>query len=61
MKVPVAVALLLEQNGEAIAQKIALTEQRRAKRARSRRRFAFWADVAARIKNGTSNNKAQTR
>ena len=39
-------------NGEAIAQKIALTEQRRAKRARSKRRYAFWSDVAARIKSG---------
>jgi hypothetical protein len=49
MKAPAAAALLRERHGEANARKIALTEQRRAKRARSRRRFAFWADVAARI------------
>jgi len=34
---------------EANARKVALTEQRRAKRARSKKRFAFWADVAARV------------
>ena len=49
MKVPAAVALLRAQHGEADARKIALMEQRRAKRARSKRRFAFWGEVAARI------------
>jgi hypothetical protein len=52
MKAPATVALLRAQHGEAIARKIALTEQRRAKRARSKKRFAFWADVAAQIENG---------
>jgi hypothetical protein len=61
MKAPVAVALLHEQQGEANARKIALTEQRRAKRARSKRRFAFWAEVAARIGNGNCNSVADTR
>jgi hypothetical protein len=61
MKAPVAVALLRERHGAADARKIALTEQRRAKRARSKKRFAFWADVAARIENGNSNNAAHTR
>jgi hypothetical protein len=61
MKATVAVALLREQYGEAIARKIALTEQRRAKRARSKRRFAFWTDVAARIENVSLNNAADTR
>jgi hypothetical protein len=61
MKAPLAVALLREQYGEAIARKIALTEQRRAKRARSKRRFAFWTDVAARIENVSLNNAADTR
>ena len=49
--------MLRERYGEANARKIALMEQRRARRARSKKRFAFWAEVAARIKNGTSNNK----
>jgi hypothetical protein len=49
MKAPVAVAPLRERHGEADARKIALTEQRRARRPRSKRRFYFWADVAARI------------
>jgi hypothetical protein len=61
MKAPVAVALLRERHGEANARKIALTEQRRAKRARSKKRFAFWADVAARIENGNCDNAADTR
>ena len=60
MKAPVAVALLREQYGEADARKIALTEQRRARRARSKKRFAFWAEVAARIENGNRNNAANT-
>jgi hypothetical protein len=49
MKAPAAAELLRAQHGESNARKVALTEQRRAKRARSRKRFAFWADVAARI------------
>ena len=61
MKVPVAVALLREVHGGADARKVALTEQRRAKRARSKKRFAFWADVAARIENVSLNNAANTR
>ena len=59
MKAPVAVALLREQYGEADARKIALTEQRRARRARSKRRFAFWAGVTARIDSGSLNNAEQ--
>ena len=61
MKAPDAAALLREQHGEAIARKIALTEQRRARRARSKRRFAFWADVAARIENGNGAAKEGDR
>jgi hypothetical protein len=60
MKAPAAVALLRERHGEADARKIALAEQRRAKRARSKKRFAFWADVAARIEKGKGNNAANT-
>jgi hypothetical protein len=61
MKAPTAVAVLRAQHGEANARKIALTEQRRAKRARSKRRFAFWGEVAARIENGNCNEVADTR
>ena len=61
MKPPAAVALLRAQYGEAEARKVALTEQRRAKRARSKKRFAFWADVAARIENVSPNNAENTR
>jgi hypothetical protein len=41
MKAPAAVALLRDQYGDANAWKVALTEQRRAKRDRSKKRFAF--------------------
>ena len=61
MKPSTAVALLLEQHGEAIARKIALTEQRRARRARSKKRFEFWAAVGARIEGGNCNSAANTR
>jgi hypothetical protein len=49
MRPPAAAALLCAQQGEAEAREIALKEQRRAKRARSKRRFAFWGEVAAQI------------
>ncbi len=60
IKAPDAAALLREQHGEAIARKIALMEQRRARRARSKRRFNFWADVAALIENGNGAAKEVT-
>jgi len=60
MKVPAAVALLRERHGELIARKIALTEQQRARRARSKKRFAFWAEVAAQIENGNGAAKEVT-
>jgi hypothetical protein len=58
LKVAVAAALLRAQHGEANARRIALTEQRRARHARSKRRFAFWADVAARIENDNCSDAA---
>jgi hypothetical protein len=60
MKAPAAVALLRAQYGEAIARKVVLTERRRARRARSKKRFAFWADVAAQIENGNGDSAANT-
>jgi hypothetical protein len=47
-----AAALLCAEYGEAEACKIALREQRRAKRARSKRRFIFWGEVETQIGNG---------
>jgi hypothetical protein len=52
MRAPAAAARLCEQQGEVGACEIALKEQQRAKRARSKRRFAFWGEVAALIANG---------
>jgi hypothetical protein len=60
MKAPLAVALLREQHGESEARKVALTEQRRARRARSKKRFAFWGEVAAQIDRGKCNNARAT-
>ena len=61
MKAAAAAAQLRAQHGESQARKVARTEQRRAKRARSKKRFAFWADVAARIENGNCNDAAAPR
>jgi hypothetical protein len=52
MRPPAAAARLCARHGELDAHKIALKEQRTAKRARSKRRFAFWAEVATQIANG---------
>jgi hypothetical protein len=51
-KVTVVVELLRAQHGEANARKIALQEQRNARRARSRRRFEFWGRVAMLLGQG---------
>jgi hypothetical protein len=52
MKPPAAVARLRARYGEPDAHKIALREQRRAKQARSKKRFVFRAEVARHIGNG---------
>ena len=49
MKAPVAVEILLAQHGETNARRIAMREQRKARRARSRRRFNFWVAVTTLI------------
>jgi hypothetical protein len=49
MRVPTAAKILREQYGEAEARKLALRELQCAKRARSRKRFNFWAAVAKSI------------
>jgi len=51
MRVPTAVVLLRAQHGEENARKIALQEQQKARRARSRRRFEFWGAVATQIEH----------
>jgi len=56
MKVPTAVALLRARHGDVTARKMAREEQQKAKRARSKRRFAFWGDVVMRIENGNPND-----
>lgn len=53
---PAAMELLLRQNGEAKALKIARLERDKARRARSRKRYDFWTavsqemELAARLK-----------
>jgi hypothetical protein len=49
MRSPAAAALLSARHGDGGAREIALKEQRRAKRARSKRRFVFWGAVARQI------------
>ena len=52
MSVPVAVELLRERHGELAARKMADLEKRKARQARSRKRFEFWAEVATRMEHG---------
>jgi hypothetical protein len=49
MRAPTAAKILRDQHGEAEARKLALRELQSAKRARSRKRFNFWAAVAKSI------------
>jgi hypothetical protein len=61
MKAATAAALLRAQHGESEARKVALTEQRRARCAPSKKRFAFWVDVAAQIEKTNLNNAGEHR
>jgi hypothetical protein len=47
-----AVVVLCARHRGAEARKIALEEQRKAKRARSKKRFIFWGEVETQIGNG---------
>ncbi len=47
---------LRNQHGQAGARKLALLEQQRARRARSRKRFDFWRTVAGQIETGHSRD-----
>jgi hypothetical protein len=49
MSVPAAVELLRERHGELEARKMAELEKRKARMARSRKRFEFWAEIATRM------------
>jgi len=44
-----AVEFLCTKHGQVEAHRLALLEQKRALRARSRKRFNFWADVATQL------------
>jgi hypothetical protein len=54
-RVSTAAKILREQYGEAEARKLALREQQSARRARSRKRFIFWAEVEKSIGSGEAN------
>ena len=55
MSVSAAIALLRARHGEATACKMARLEQLKARRARSRKRFDFWAAVATQMEQGRLN------
>ena len=50
MSVPTVVDRLRDRHGEVNAHRLAVLELQRARRARSRRRFNFWAAVATQIR-----------
>ena len=58
MKATVAIEFLRAQHGDANARKIALKELRKARRARSRRRFDFWREVAMQIEHGRTEDQS---
>jgi hypothetical protein len=60
MKPTVAVELLRAQHGDENALEIALQEQLKARRARSRRRFEFWGAVATLIGQGCCDMALET-
>jgi len=49
MNIDKVAAILCEEHGDLYAQKLALAEVRRARRARSRKRFNFWMSVASQL------------
>jgi hypothetical protein len=53
MKPAAAVARLCARYGQVDARKIALKQQRKAKRARSKKRFVFWGEVARKLADGS--------
>ncbi len=55
MRAPTAAKILREQYGEAEAGKLAARELQSAKRARSRKRFVFWAAVAKSLASHEAN------
>ena len=62
MEVSVAVELLCTQHSLEDGRRIALQEQHRARRARSRKRFNFWTDVATAFAGaGDCGRKGQGR
>lgn len=52
MTISAVVGLLREQHGEAKAGEVARAEQQKARRARSRKRFNFWREIALRLEVG---------
>ena len=52
MGVLAVVERLRNQHGQVRAYKLAVLEQQKARRARCRERFHFWATVAGQIENG---------
>jgi hypothetical protein len=58
---PAAVGLLLSENGEAKALKIARLELLKARRARSRKRYDFWAAVAQEMEAAAGGERVDDR
>jgi hypothetical protein len=52
MTISAVIGLLREEHGDAKASGLARAQQHKARRARSRKRFNFWREIALRLENG---------
>jgi hypothetical protein len=58
MRATATIEFLRAEHGDANARKIALKELRKARRARSLRRFDFWSEVATQIEHGCTEDQS---
>jgi hypothetical protein len=58
ISVPAAVELLRERHGELEARKVAALEKRKARMARSRKLFEFWAEISTRMEQRVRHGSA---
>ena len=61
MNIAKVTSILWEEHGDLSAQKLAMTEVRKARRARCRKRFHFWTSVASQLSDQSRAAVSKTR